>query len=94
MFPSASSPPPPPNEAQRLAARERPGGSPAMYHEWRDLLFLHWEYPVAPLQEQLPEGLFVDTYEGRAYLGIVPFFMQNIRPRGFPAVPGLSRFMD
>lgn len=65
-----------------------------MFQQWRDLLFLHWEYSVAEIQATLPEGLFVDTFGGKAYLGVVPFFMQNIRPRFLPAVPGISDFME
>ena len=83
-----------PDEAQRLAARVRPAGIAVMYQQWRDLLFLHWEYPAAAIQATLPEGLFVDTFGGKAYLGVVPFFMQNIRPRFLPAVPGISDFME
>lgn len=83
-----------PNERQRLAARMRPGGRPVMYQQWRDLLFLHWEYPVAVIQATLPDGLQVDTFGGKAYLGIVPFFMCNVRPRFFPSVPGISNFME
>jgi uncharacterized protein YqjF (DUF2071 family) len=65
-----------------------------MYQRWSDLLFLHWEYPVEAIQSTLPEGLFVDTFGSKAYLGVVPFFMQNIRPRFLPAVPGLSDFIE
>ena len=65
-----------------------------MFQSWRDLLFLHWEYSVAAIQATLPKGLFVDTFAGRAYLGIVPFFMRNIRLRFLPAVPGISNFME
>jgi uncharacterized protein YqjF (DUF2071 family) len=65
-----------------------------MFQSWRDLLFLHWGYSVAAIQATLPKGLFVDTFAGRAYLGIVPFFMRNIRPRFLPAVPGISNFME
>jgi uncharacterized protein YqjF (DUF2071 family) len=86
--------PPTPEPAQRLAARARPEGQPVMYQQWRDLLFLHWTYPVASIQKTLPEGLFVDTFGDQAYLGIVPFFMRNIRPRCLPAVPGFSNFME
>ena len=86
--------PPVPDESQRLAARVRPVGQAVMYQQWRDLLFLHWEYPGATLQARLPEGLFVDTFGGKAYLGIVPFFMRNIRPRFLPAVPGVSNFLE
>lgn len=65
-----------------------------MYQQWRDLLFLHWEYPVAAIQANLPDGLFVDTFAGKAYLGVVPFYMRNVRPRFFPGVPGVSHFME
>ena len=84
----------PPDETRRLAMRLRPAARAVMFQQWRDLLFLHWEYSVAEIQRTLPEGLFVDTFAGKAYLGIVPFFMQNIRPRFLPAVPGLSNFME
>ena len=83
-----------PDIPQRLAARVRPIESPVMYQAWRDLLFLHWQFSVAAIQATLPEGLFVDTFGGKAYLGIVPFFMRNIRPRFLPAVPGISNFME
>ncbi len=87
-------PQPGPRETQHAAARVQPAGGAVMYQQWRDLLFLHWEYPAAAIQETLPEGLFVDTFGGTAYLGIVPFFMRNSRPRFLPAVPGLSNFME
>lgn len=68
-----------PDPPQRLAARARPAGRPVMYQQWRDLLFLHWEYDVAAIQATLPDGLFVDTFGGKAYLGIVPFSIRRIR---------------
>lgn len=80
---------------QRLEVRQKPiNRSPVMYQNWRDLLFLHWKFSPELIQKTLPEGLFVDTYEGNAYLGLVPFFMQNVRPRFFPSVPGISNFLE
>jgi uncharacterized protein YqjF (DUF2071 family) len=87
-------PPSVPSASQRLAGRMRPEANALMYQQWRDLLFLHWEYPAAAIQATLPEGLFVDTHDGKSYLGVVPFFMRNIRPRFLPAVPGISDFME
>ena len=51
---------------------------------WRDVGFFHW--PVAPelVASTLPEGLAVDRYDGQAWLGVVPFEMDDIRPRGSP----------
>lgn len=65
-----------------------------MYQRWDRLLFLHWEYSPEVIQKALPNGLSVDTFEGRAFLGVVPFFMRNIRPRGLPAIPYLSNFLE
>lgn len=65
-----------------------------MYQSWRQLLFLHWEFDPRVIQRTLPPGLTVDTYEGRAYLGVVPFLMRNIRPRFLPALPGVSNFLE
>lgn len=65
-----------------------------MRQRWADLLFLHWSWDADAVQRTLPPGLTVDTFEGRAWIGLVPFFMQAVRPRFFPAVPGLSDFME
>ena len=42
----------------------------------------------------LPQGLQVDTLEGNAWVGIVPFFMRGVRPAGFVSVPGISNFLE
>ncbi len=51
---------------------------------WEDLLFAHWRVDPAVVEEHLPEGLTVATYEGDAYLGVVPFVMSSIGPRLAP----------
>jgi uncharacterized protein len=84
----------PPSLERRLEMREVPQGPLVMYHTWRDLLFLHWAYDPAEIQRTLPEGLSVDTYEGRAYVGVVPFFMREVRPRFLPVVPLVSDFLE
>jgi hypothetical protein len=55
---------------------------------WRDGLFAHWPVDPATVSAKLPDGLSVATHGGDAYLGVVPFVMGDIRPRGAPA--GLS----
>ncbi len=61
---------------------------------WRDLCFLHW--PVAPeaIARTLPAGAEVETREGRAWLGAVPFRMTGVSPRLLPDVPGVSAFPE
>ena len=51
---------------------------------WRDGLFVHWPVDPDVVADTLPERLSVATYEGDAYLGVVPFLMSDIRPRGSP----------
>ena len=83
-----------PTNQQRLEAREKPDSPVVMRQDWNHLLFLHWEIDPQEIQASLPEGLFVDTFEGKAYLGLVPFFMEKVRPSYLPCVPGLSWFQE
>ncbi len=61
---------------------------------WHELLFAHW--PISPeiLRPLIPPILTLDTYEQQAWVGIVPFRMSYVRPRGVPPVPGLSAFPE
>jgi uncharacterized protein YqjF (DUF2071 family) len=65
-----------------------------MTQTWHDLLFAHWPVPPAVVRPKVPPGLQLDLYNGRAWLGIVPFRMTNVAPRGIPAVPGISAFPE
>jgi uncharacterized protein len=85
---------PSPTLDHRLSARERPARSPVMFQSWTHLLFLHWRWDPEDIQRRLPRGLTVDTFEGSAWIGIVPFFMRNIRPRFLPCVPWISNFLE
>jgi len=61
---------------------------------WCDLAFLHRPVRPALLRAHLPSGLELDTFDGAAWLGSVPFRMQGVRPRLAPTVPGLSAFPE
>lgn len=79
----------------RLALGRRPAGSPAGYQKWRSLLFLHWEVPVPTLRALVPEPLAIDTFDGRAYVGVVAFEMHDVRPSRFlPALPTARDFEE
>jgi uncharacterized protein len=71
-----------------------PGRPWVMRMCWTDLLFAHWPVDAEPLRRQLPAGLELDLYDGQAWLGIVPFRMSDVSPRGLPAVPRLSSFPE
>lgn len=61
---------------------------------WLDLLFAHWELPVAKLRELIPAELEIDTFEGHAYIAVVPFRMEGVMLRGLPDLPGISAFPE
>jgi uncharacterized protein YqjF (DUF2071 family) len=65
-----------------------------MTQTWHDLLFAHWRVPVKELREKVPGEFELDLFENEAWLGIVPFRMTNVAPRGIPSVPGVSEFPE
>jgi hypothetical protein len=71
-----------------------PKRRPVMAMRWLDLLFAHWPVASASLVPHLPAGLALDTFEGQAYLGVVPFRMSGVRPLGTPPLPGVSAFPE
>ncbi|PQJ09017.1 hypothetical protein CJD36_020770 [Flavipsychrobacter stenotrophus] len=62
------------------------------YQEWNHLVFMHARVPVDWLKEHVPAGLTIDTFDGSAWISIVVFRMQRIRPRFLPPVSALSDF--
>lgn len=84
----------PPTPQQRLVERQRPSGPVVMYQRWENLLFLHWKWDAAQVQAALPPGLWVDEFNGSAWMGVVPLFMRDVRPRFAPSVPAISNFLE
>ena len=62
--------------------------------DWHELLFMHWPVPAELLRPHVPKTLDVETFEGSAWVGVVPFRMSGVRPRFVPPLPGLSRFPE
>jgi uncharacterized protein YqjF (DUF2071 family) len=71
-----------------------PDGPWLMAQTWRDLLFAHWAVAPEVLRPRLPRSLELDTFDGRAWIGITPFEVTGLRPRGLPPPPVLSRFPE
>ena len=71
-----------------------PVGPWVMAQSWHDLLFAHWPVDATVLRPLIPEQLRIDTFEGQAWLAVVPFRMTDVRLRGTPAVPWLSAFPE
>ncbi|MDX6380227.1 MAG: uncharacterized protein QOI57_1251 [Rubrobacteraceae bacterium] len=71
-----------------------PEGSWVLRMRWHDLLFMHWPVPESWLRPLIPPSLELDTFDGSAWLGVVPFRMEDVSPRFVPAVPWLSSFPE
>lgn len=63
-------------------------------NDWHDLVFLHWAYEPAVVQALLPDGLTVDTFDGQAWVSLVPFVMRNAGPTFLPKLPYVSDFAE
>jgi uncharacterized protein len=78
----------------RLSPCQRPDERVAGYQCWSNLLFAHWKVPVELLRPLIPRELEIDTFDGEAWLGLVPFHMSGVRPAWFPVLPYVSEFHE
>ena len=65
-----------------------------MFQRWDTLLFIHWPVPVESVKPLVPPQMEIDTYEGQAWLTLIPFRMVNVHLRDLPPVPGFSTFPE
>lgn len=65
-----------------------------MTQTWHDLLFAHWRVDRRQLRDKVPSEFELDLFEGEAWLGVVPFHMTNVAPRGVPSMPWVSEFPE
>ncbi|MBT2637525.1 DUF2071 domain-containing protein [Bacillus sp. ISL-39] len=85
-------------EKELLVQSHRPYPLPdmkwVMTQEWHHTLFVHWPVPAASLREHVPQELEIDTFDGSAWIGIVPFQVKNTRGRFTPSIPGVSSYLE
>lgn len=68
----------------RIAPTRRPQSPSDGTQSWQSLLFCHWQVPIDALRRIVPASLEIDTFDGAAFVGTVPFKMRNIRPKWLP----------
>jgi len=71
-----------------------PERSHSFMQQWHHVSFLHWEVDPVLIAPYIPEGLELDTFEEKAYIGTIPFMMTGIRPRLAVSVPSISTFPE
>jgi uncharacterized protein len=93
-----SPPMPEPENPSKLRLDHRPwplpSGSWVMAQSWHDLLFAHWPIAAGLLRPHIPNALRIDTFNGQAWIAVVPFRMTGVRLRWTPALPWLSAFPE
>src|SRR5439155_910626 len=83
-----------PETIDRVTPTLEPDAQMVMRQDWHHLLFLHWEVPPSELQALLPPGLDLDTFDGKAYVGLVPFTLTGVRPILTQPLPDRSNFFS
>jgi len=79
----------------RLAPTRRPGRPAQGTQRWHELLFSHWEVDAAALKPLVHPRLTVDTFDGKAFVGVVAFTMQRVRPWSWlPGLPTAREFFE
>lgn len=71
-----------------------PNRKHTLSQSWEHLSFMHLEVKPELLLPHLPDDLELDLFEGKAYVGTIPFEMTHVRPRWFFSVPGVSNFPE
>lgn len=77
----------------RTAPTRRPSGPARGFQQWRSLLFIHWEVAEETLRHLVPRSLDLDLLDGKAYVGVVPFAMEGVRPAWCPRFAAF-RFLE
>jgi len=65
-----------------------------MHQNWGKLLFMHWPIGAELLRPLIPQQLEIDTFDGTAWIGVVPFTMWSIRASFLPPIPRTSAFHE
>ncbi len=68
--------------------------TPVLLQRWCEVLFVHWEVEPTQLRSLLPSELELDLVDGRAWVGLTPMQMDDVRPPFVPVIPGLSHFPE
>ncbi len=61
-----------------------PSGPWIMRQRWEKLLFAHWALPPEELRARVPRDLPLDTYGGRCWVAVTPFYLSGLHARGAP----------
>jgi len=76
------------------AACPHPVRRPVMTQGWQRLASVHWPFDPELVQRLVPEPFRIDTFDGAAWVGLIPFWMERIRIMGLPPLGRFSSFPE
>ena len=79
---------------QRIRASARPDGWTVNIQTWKNIFFLHWAVDIERLEPHLPQGLTIDTFDGKAWITITPLQIYNVRLPYLPPIPYFSELNE
>lgn len=71
---------------------EMPTENWKFYQEWNSAIFLHWQVELSELKKLVPKELKIDLFDGKPWISVVAFSMENMRPKNLPSFPPISNF--
>ncbi len=71
-----------------------PSGPWTWRQSWQDLLFAHWPIDTRTVRRLVPAPLEVQEFEGKSWIGLVPFRMAGVMHRPLPDLPWISAFPE
>ena len=78
--------------------RHRPWPLPEAPWRWRqtwsNLAFLHYRVNADSIASWLPSELMLESFDGSAWVSVVPFMMEDVAPRSLPSPPPLNSFQE
>lgn len=70
------------------------GQAVVLRQRWDELAYFHWAFEPDVVQRLLPDDVQVDTFDGRAWVGLIPFEMRRVQIGPTPPLPYLSSFIE
>lgn len=69
-------------------------GRRVLSQRWSELAYFHWPYDPTVVAALLPPGVTVDTIDGAAWVGLIPFTMRDVAIGPAPPIPWLGTFIE
>ena len=64
------------------------------HQRWSDLLFVHWPVDPAAVAHLYPRGTWPDVFDGKTYVGLIPFAMSDAAVGVSRPIPYFGRFLE